>query len=182
MKAKLLIALGILAVAAIAVAGCSRNDPGAAGSRSLLANPFAPGAAAPAKPDSIPGGPPPPKPSPPPILSASFVSTDTAAAGVTVNTFWRLGNPNHSTFTTHWRLTENQGWAGFPIEGDATLAPLSTQMLQLQFTVPDSAGPGIYPLHMTVTQRHGGDFTADGYVRVIQPGGPPDSLVTGSDR
>jgi hypothetical protein len=173
MKPKLLVVLGILAVAAFAASGCSRNDSSLTGTRSMFANPLAPGGA-PTKPDSIPGGPPPPKP--PPILPVTFVFTDSAVAGETVNTFWQLGNPNHTTFTTHWRLTEDQGWAGFPIEGDATLPPLSTQTLQLQFTVPDSAGPGFYPLHMTVTQKHGGDFTADGAVQVFPTGG--DSLVT----
>jgi hypothetical protein len=160
------------------VAGCSQNLADSLTHRSL-ASALAPGGASAFKPDSIPG-PPPPKPSPPPIVSVAFVGADSATAGQTANTYWQLGNPNHSTFTTHWTLTDEAGWPGFPIQGDVTLAPLSTQTLTVPISVPDSAAVGFYPLHMSVTQKRGGDATADGGIRVFGSG--PDSLRSGSTR
>jgi hypothetical protein len=171
MRTRLRISLGLLAVVAL-VGGCSRDFSDSSNHRSLM-SPFAPGGVSAFKPDSIPGGPPPPKPPPPPIQAVVFLGADSAAAGQTVNTYWQLGNPNHSAFTTQWTLT-GPAWPGLPIQGTATLAALSTQPLTVQVTVPDSAAAGFYSVRMAVTQKRGGDATADGGIRVF--GSPPDSL------
>jgi hypothetical protein len=170
MQRPFLLLSSVALVLTVAAIGCS-NDPR---SERSLTGLFAPGSGPSSRPDSIPPGPPPPRPTPPPIVPVAFVSADTGMAGVTINTFWKLSNPDHAAFTTHWTLTDDQHWPGLPLSGDVTLAPLGTQVIDVQITVPNTATAGYYPIHMSVTQKHDGNATADGLVRVI--GSPPDSL------
>ena len=135
MRTRLLIALGFIAAAAMAVSGCYFSDRSASAQRTALGNPLAPIAATAAMPDSQPGPPPhPPKP-PKAGFSVQFAGSDSAAAGQTSVTRWLFGNTTHSSITANWTLTDDAGWSSLPQQGTVSLAPLGTQLVSVSVAV-----------------------------------------------
>ena len=168
MRSRLLIALGVLAATVITVGGCYLNDSRDRGTDRLsLRNPMAPLEATAAPPDSHPTPGPPPKPTPDPRLTVAFVSADTVDPGQTSITRWSFGNAGHSTLAVAWTLTDD-GLPGFPKQGTLSLAPLSTQSLEVPVAVPDSIPPGFYGLFMAATSGNR-SATATGALRVAGP-------------
>lgn len=178
MKRKLLVVLGLVAIAAFGATGCARDQLDGSKDRLSFSSLVAPGGASMAKPDSTPGGPP---PKPPPIPPVQFAGSDLATAGQLVVTRWLLGNDGNSALTTDWVLTDGAGWPDLPIEGSLFLPPKSTQLLEVAVQVPDSAAHGTNPLHMTVTLRGNRTASADGFIQVVSDSIPPDSLRHGGD-
>ena len=167
MRARLLLALGVLGWMAIAAAGCSKDTSSPLSG--ALTHPLAPIAATSAPPDSNPGGPHPPPPHhgpPPPTPAVVFVSADSAAAGDTVATRWQLFNSSRHSFTMPWVLTSNRNWPGFPKSGSVALGARETQSLVVSVLVPDTAAAGQNTLHMTVTQADSTPATADGTIQL----------------
>jgi hypothetical protein len=70
-----------------------------------------------------------------------------------------------------WVLTSARNWPGFPKSGSVVLTALGDQLVQVSFTVPDTALAGPNGLQMTVTQKNGTTAAADGAVQVL-PTGP----------
>jgi hypothetical protein len=173
MRTKFAFALGLVALVATAVIGCSKTDPRSPATASgALTNPMAPFAAVAAPPDTNPGGGPPPGHGPkPPVPAVVFVSADSVMAGQTATTQWQLHNSAHQAFTMPWVLTSARNWPGFPKSGTVDLAALGDQLLVVTVAVPDTAAAGGNGLLMTVTQKNGTTAAASATLQVF-PTGP----------
>src|SRR5437016_5132976 len=101
MRARIIIALGVLAAAAIAAGGCARDDARSPSTGGMsMRNPLAPAQSTPAAPDSNPGHhPPPPGPGPHDKFSVQFAGADSAFAGQSCTTSWLFGNNGHASIS-----------------------------------------------------------------------------------
>lgn len=168
MRSRMSFALGFLAVTALTVGGCYLNDSRSTGDRVSMRNPMAPLDAVAAPPDSHPNPNPPPRPPRDPRLSVAFTSADAVKSGQTSITRWSFGNAGHSTLAVAWTLTDDHGMPGFPKQGTLSLAPLSTQSLEVPVAVPDSMPPSFVGLFMAATSKNL-SAAAQGLLRVTGP-------------
>ena len=169
MRLRLLIALAVLAAAAFVAGGCYLNDSGSAGDRASMRNPMAPLDATAAPPDSHPEPNPPPRPPREPRLTVAFAGSDAVEPGQTSITRWSFGNAGHSTLAVDWTLTNDHGLPGFPKQGTLSLAPLSTQSLEVPVAVPDSMPtPRLVGLFMAATSGNRLSATAQGSLVVTR--------------
>lgn len=177
MRARWLIALGVITTVAFAANGCGRTE----GANPTLLHSFAVNATGPGVTvarDTVPVHNPPPPQGPKQNLSVQFAGADSAAAGQTANTRWLFANSGHSSLEVGWTLTDGHGWAGFPKQGTLALAPSSTQLLVVSVVVPDTAQAGSFnPLHLTATPQRGSIATADGGITLSGASPPSDSLM-----
>lgn len=166
MSSRVVFSLGLMALAAVVVAGCSSSDPRSSLARSAsLAGPVSPMFTLAAADTSHGGGggghgPKPPQP------AVVFISADSAAAGDSISTRWQLHNNAHQAFTMPWVLTTTRNWPGFPKSGSVALGALNTALLVVSMTVPDTASAGPAPLTMSVTQKDGTQQSSTGFVVV----------------
>lgn len=170
MRSRWLFVLGVLAVIAITAGGCYLTDSRDGGAdRVSVRNPMAPLDATAAPPDTHPVPNPPPRPTPEPRLTVAFVSADAVDPGQTSITRWSFGNAGHSTLAVAWTLTNDHGLPGFPKQGTLSLAPLSTQSLEVPVAVPDSMPQSFVGLFMAATSGNRLSATAQGILIVTGP-------------
>ena len=180
MKLRFLIAPAVLAAAALAAVGCHLTTGPVCGFRDVadsrttgdplsVRNPMAPLDATAAPPDSHPTPDPPPRPTPEPRLTVAFNGSDAVEPGQTSITRWSFGNAGHSTLAVNWTLTEDHGLPDFPKQGTLSLAPLSTQSLEVPVAVPDSMPPSFVGLFMSATSGSRLSATAQGLLVVTGP-------------
>jgi hypothetical protein len=159
------IVLGLMLLAVVA-GSCSRQGTE---SLSRLTSPD-PGAA---PGDTTPNPPPPPPPPPPPFPVVEFVGSDSVIAGHASVARFRVGNESNAPYTMPWFTNGGSNWPDFPMSGSIPLLALEQRVIELAFTVPDTAMPGPRWLELHVQRPDGSTTYATGGLMVINPSPPP---------
>jgi hypothetical protein len=164
-RASRFIVPGLLLLAIVAGA-CSRKGDSLT---DRLAGP-GPGAA---PGDTTPNPPPPPPPPPPAFPAVEFLGADSVVAGHATVARFRVGNAGDAPYTMAWFTNGGSNWPDFPMSGSVALDALEQKVIELVFTVPDSAVPGPRWLELHVQLPDASTTSAHGTLNVVNAAPPP---------